>query len=131
MDRKRVVGVVFIDFRKAFDAVSHHQLILKFQRAGISGDLLLWIRDYLRNRRQFTRIGSCESQRENVMEYHAQGSVSGPLLFALFCDDLQVCARGDDEEIEIYVDDTTLTCIGETVDQVVLKLNEALGLVNY
>ena len=58
VDKNRVVGVVFIDFRKAFDAVPHDQLILKLQRAGISGNLLLWINDYLSNRRQYTRIGT-------------------------------------------------------------------------
>ena len=40
------------------------------------------------------------------------------------------CARHDDEELEMYADDTTLTSIGETVDQVILKLNETLGLVS-
>ncbi|CAB4038916.1 Hypothetical predicted protein, partial [Paramuricea clavata] len=30
----------------------------------------------------------------------------------------------------MYADDTTLTSIGETVDQVILKLNETLGLVS-
>ena len=59
-----------------------------------------------------------------------QGSVLEPLLFALFCDDLPDCARHDDEELEMYADDTTLTSIGETVDQVILKLNETLGLVS-
>lgn len=29
--RKRVVGVVFIDFRKVFDVIPHQQLILKLQ----------------------------------------------------------------------------------------------------
>ena len=40
------------------------------------------------------------------------------------------CARHDNEELEMYADDTTLTSIGETVDQVILKLNETLGLVS-
>ena len=42
VDSNRVAGVVFIDFKKAFDSVPHHQLLLKLQRAGISGNLLLW-----------------------------------------------------------------------------------------
>ncbi|CAB3985461.1 Hypothetical predicted protein [Paramuricea clavata] len=72
----------------------------------------------------------CDSEREGVDYGVPQGSVLGLLLFALFCDDLPDCARHDDEELEMYVDDTTLTSIGETVDQVILKLNETLGLVS-
>ena len=127
VDSNRVVGVVFIDFKKAFDSVPHHQLLLKLQRAGISGNLLLWIRNYLCDRRQFTKTGLCDSERESVDYGVPQGSVLGPLLFALFCDDLPDCARHDDEKLEMYADDTTLTSIGETVDQVILKLNETLG----
>ena len=130
IDSNRVVGVVFIDFKKVFDSVPHHQLLLKLQRAGISGNVLLWIRNYLCNRRQFTKIGQCDSEREGVYYGVPQGSVLGPLLFALFCDDLPDCARHDDEELEMYADDTTLTSIGETVDQVILKINETLGLVS-
>ena len=66
VDSNRVAGVVLIDFKKAFDSVPHHQLLLKLQRAGISGNLLLWIRNYLCNRRQFTKIGLCDSEREGV-----------------------------------------------------------------
>ena len=35
-----------------------------------------------------------------------------------------------EDELEMYADDTTLTCFGETVDQVVLKLNKTLSQVN-
>ena len=96
VDSNREVGVVFIDFKKAFD--SHHQLLLKLQRAGISGNLLLWIRNYLCDRRQFTKIGLCDSETESVDYGVSEGSVLGPLLFALFCDDLPDCAWHDDEE---------------------------------
>lgn len=79
---------------------------------------------------QYTRIGLCDSETENVVYGVPQGSVLGPLLFALFCDDLPECARGDDEELEMYPDDTTLICIREMVDQVVSKMNKTLDLVN-
>ena len=30
-DKSLVVGIVFVDFRKAFDSISHHVLLNKFQ----------------------------------------------------------------------------------------------------
>ena len=38
-----VEGVVFIDFKKAFDCVSHTVLDLKLQSLGLSGSALEWI----------------------------------------------------------------------------------------
>lgn len=52
LDRKQVVCVVFVDFHKAFDAIPHVVLLNKLQSAGIAGDLLLWITDYLTGRYQ-------------------------------------------------------------------------------
>lgn len=48
LDQVTVVGVVHIDFRNAFDSVSHVQLLYKLQSFGIMGDYLwLWLKDYI------------------------------------------------------------------------------------
>ena len=39
IDKGKVVGVIFIDFRKAFDCVDHEILGFKMQGCGISGNL--------------------------------------------------------------------------------------------
>ena len=48
LDNGNVVGVVFIDFKKALDCVLHSILDLKLQGLGFSGSALEWIRDYLK-----------------------------------------------------------------------------------
>ena len=60
-DEGRVVATCFVDFRKAFDCVSHPLLIKKIENIGIDGKILLWTKSYLRDRLQRTTI--CNEQR--------------------------------------------------------------------
>ena len=53
-DENKVIGIVFIDFKKAFDSIPHKQLLFKLERSGLSGNLLEWIRSYLTNSLQST-----------------------------------------------------------------------------
>ena len=42
------VTVVYIDFNKAFDCVSHNKLLFaRFSHCGIDGDLLEWLQSFL------------------------------------------------------------------------------------
>lgn len=56
LDNRKVVGVVFVDLRKAFDSISHPLLLVKLQELGIAGKLWLWIKDYFTNRKQITMV---------------------------------------------------------------------------
>ena len=56
LDNGLKVGVLFIDFRKAFDTVNHTILLEKLKATGISGDLLSWLTDYMSMRQQFAQI---------------------------------------------------------------------------
>ena len=55
-DQGKYVGVLFIDFRKAFDSVDRIIIKHQLQQAGFSGNIALTIQDYLNNRFQFTEI---------------------------------------------------------------------------
>ncbi|XP_038671336.1 uncharacterized protein LOC119975618, partial [Scyliorhinus canicula] len=52
VDKGRAVDVVYMDFSKAFDKVPHGRLLQKIRRLGIEGDLEMWIRNWLVERRQ-------------------------------------------------------------------------------
>ena len=43
------VDVVYMDFKKAFDSVSHHHLLGKLQTFGITGKARQWFEAYLHN----------------------------------------------------------------------------------
>ena len=55
MQSKRITEVVYFDFKKAFDSVSHDKLLVKIAAYGISGYLYQWIAAFLRNRKHAVR----------------------------------------------------------------------------
>ena len=119
------MGAVFIDFQKAFDYVSHPILLHKLvHNLGITGNSLAWLRDYLSEREQYTVINGITSENTKVAHGIPQGSVLGPILFALYTSDLPKAVNT--ATTFLYAHDTTMYCVGESVDQVTTTLNKAL-----
>ena len=88
LDLGKVVGVLFVDFRKAFDTVDHTILQQKLQAVGISGTLYDLLVDYLKNRHQIAYINGASS-RIRIVEYGVpQGSLLGPRLSKIYVNDL-------------------------------------------
>ena len=52
LDDGDCVDVAYLDFRKAFDLVSHNHLLLKLKKHRINGQILNWIKAFLENRKQ-------------------------------------------------------------------------------
>ena len=50
------VDMMFLDFKKAFDSVSHNELLVKLWHFVITGDLWHWFRAYLTDRKQYVSI---------------------------------------------------------------------------
>jgi hypothetical protein len=81
--------VLYLDFAKAFDKVSHELLLYKLHSMyGIGGNLLRWFKSYLSDRYQRVLIDGSHSDWLPVTSGEPQGSILGQLLFLLYINDL-------------------------------------------
>ena len=52
VDNGKSNDIIYLDFSKAFDKVPHERLLKKVAAHGIRGNLLKWIRSWLKGRKQ-------------------------------------------------------------------------------
>ena len=88
VDEGGIFDAITIDFRKAFDVVSHLKLLSKVSTLGICEQTVLWLESFLSGRRQCVRVNSSISSHAYVSSDIILGSVLGPLLFTLYINDL-------------------------------------------
>ena len=83
------MDVVYLDFQKAFDKVSHQRLLLKLKAHGIGNEVINWIGKWLTHRRQRVIADGEISNWKSVLSGVSHGSVLGPILFLIYINDLK------------------------------------------
>ena len=100
--------VIYFDFAKAFDTVSHDLILNKLKtQYNIDGTLLKFFTEYLCSRKQRVILDNVISECVDVLSGVPQGSILGTLLFVLFINDIYTNIDKD-TIIALFADDTKI-----------------------
>ena len=94
---------IYLDFAKAFDRVSHQRLLTKLCNIGIRGNLMNWIKDFIKGREKRVVVNNEFSDWASVVSGIPQGSVLGLSLFTIFINDIP---NNITSKVKIFADDT-------------------------
>jgi len=87
---------------------------MKLRMAGVGGDVINWMEDYLSGRMQCV-VMSGELSSKQVLSGVPQGSILGPLLFDVFLNDItKLVLKG---RLNLYADDANVIYSATTLDR--------------
>lgn len=125
-DGDYIIGV-FLDLKRAFETIDRERLLMKLKAYGITGVVLEWFKNYLKNRVQKTKINDCVSDSCDINIGVPQGSILGPFLFILYINDLPNILKFC--KIQMFADDTLVYVKFQNPLQAVSAMNNELKLV--
>ena len=77
-----------MDLSKAFDTMSYDLLISKWEGYRLFDTASMYIKSYFNNRKQSVNANNTFSSWISIIARVTPGSISGPLLFNIFLNDL-------------------------------------------
>ena len=110
------VDAVYLDMTKAFDSIDHCLLLSKLNDIGFNNSLLAWFKSYLEDRYQLVYINGVYSKKFKATSGILQGSRLGPLLFAIFINDIVLetsCSL-----ISLFADDCRISRVVSNLQEV-------------
>ena len=110
---KKVAGAILTDLYKAFDCLSHELMIVKLEAYGFEKSALIFVYDYLKNRKQRIKVNGCYSSWKELLCGVPQGSILGPLLFNIFIDGIFFYL--DKSKLANYADDNSTYTVEDNI----------------
>ena len=103
----KAVRLLAMEFSKAFDSVNHELLSYQLKDGRLNPFKINWFLSFRENRQQCIIYNSFQGQWKYVNRGTTQGSVSGPYLFSIFINDLEISIDNHPALFK-YADDSTL-----------------------
>ena len=126
--RGESVAIVFLDFTKASDSLSHPILLSKLSQLSLPPSTLSLLTSFLHNRSQCVKVNGALSTFLPIQTGVPQGSLLGPLLFSIFVNDLLSLRLNS--SIHAYADDTTIYLSSKSPSTLELHLQEDLDTIS-
>ncbi|GBO27381.1 RNA-directed DNA polymerase from mobile element jockey [Araneus ventricosus] len=123
LNNKQKRGAVLLDIQKAFDRVWQDGLIHKLINYNTPHYLIKIFHSYLTNRNFAVKVNNELSQNKTINAGIAQGSKIGPVLFALFINDIP---KQFNTILSIFADDTAILARNKNHNYVQIALNRHL-----
>lgn len=122
----KMIGVVFLDFKRAFETINRNLLLLKMEKYGFGPTVVKWFSGYLSGRTQVTKYGNVSSAKETMYGV-PQGTVLGPILFILYINDIVKIINKS--RIQLFADDTVIYVMDDKIETIIETLNDELKKV--
>ena len=127
VDKGLLNCVIFIDLKKAFDSIDHEIILHKLAKWGGSRCTEM-VKSYLRNRLQRCNVNNHLSSPSLLDCGVSQGSITGPLLFLIYINDLPNCLSLGSPRM--YADDTNVTFAASDMLGLETQINTELKSIN-